>query len=71
VPTPSLPLRAMTIQGSYVGSLTEMAELLDLVRRKGAPDLPVATRPLAAVNDALNDLKAGKIIGRVVLTPAE
>ena len=71
VPTPSLPLRAMTIQGSYVGSLTEMAELLDLVRRKGAPDLPVATRPLAAVNDALNDLKAGKVIGRVVLTPAE
>ena len=71
VPTPSLPLRAMTIQGSYVGSLTEMAELLDLVRRKGAPNLPVATRPLAAVNDALNDLKAGKIIGRVVLTPAE
>ena len=71
VPTPSLPLRAMTIQGSYVGSLTEMAELLDLVRRKGAPDLPVATRPLAAVNDALNDLKTGKVIGRVVLTPAE
>jgi alcohol dehydrogenase, propanol-preferring len=71
VPTPSLPLRAMTIQGSYVGSLTEMAELLDLVRRKGAPDLPVATRPLAAVNDTLNDLKTGKVIGRVVLTPAE
>jgi len=71
VPTPSLPLRAMTIQGSYVGSLTEMAELLDLVRRKGAPDLPVATRPLAAVNDALNDLKAGKVVGRVVLTPAQ
>jgi len=69
VPTPSLPLRAMTIQGSYVGSLTEMAELLDLVRRKGAPDLPVATRPLAAVNDALNDLKAGKVIGRLVLMP--
>ena len=71
VPTPSLPLRAMTIQGSYVGSLTEMAELLDLVRRKGAPDLPVATRPLAAVNDALKDLKTGKVIDRVVLTPAE
>ena len=71
VPTPSLPLRAMTIQGSYVGSFTEMAELLDLVRRKGAPDLPVATRPLAAVNDALNDLKTGKVIGRVVLTPPE
>lgn len=71
LPTPSLPLRAMTLQGSYVGSLTEMAELLDLVRRKGAPDLPVGTRPLAAVNEALGDLKAGKVVGRLVLTPAE
>ncbi len=70
IPTPSLPLRAMTLQGSYVGSLTEMAELLDLVRRKGAPDLPVGTRPLAAVNEALQDLKAGKVVGRLVLTPA-
>jgi propanol-preferring alcohol dehydrogenase len=70
VPTPSFPLRAMSIQGSYVGSLTEIAELLDLVRRKGVPDLPVGTRPLAAVNDALNDLKAGKVVGRLVLTPA-
>jgi len=70
VSTPFFPLRAMSIQGSYVGSLTEMGELLDLVRRKGAPDLPVGTRPLAAVNDALNDLRAGKIVGRVVLTPA-
>jgi alcohol dehydrogenase, propanol-preferring len=70
LPTPSLPLRAITLQGSYVGSLTEMAELLDLVRRKGAPDLPVGTRPLAAVNEALEDLKAGKVVGRLVLTPA-
>jgi D-arabinose 1-dehydrogenase-like Zn-dependent alcohol dehydrogenase len=70
LPTPSFPLRAMTIQGSYVGSLTEMAELLDLVRRKGVPDLPVGTRPLAAVNEALNELQAGKVIGRLVLTPA-
>ena len=70
VPTPSFPLRAISVQGSYVGSLTEMAELLDLVRRKGVPDLPVGTRPLAAVNEALNDLKAGKVVGRLVLTPA-
>ncbi|HMK70047.1 MAG TPA: alcohol dehydrogenase [Xanthobacteraceae bacterium] len=70
VPTPFFPLRAMTIQGSYVGSLTELAELLDLVRRKGAPDLPIGTRPLAAVNEALDELKAGKVVGRLVLTPA-
>jgi alcohol dehydrogenase, propanol-preferring len=70
VPTPSFPLRAITIQGSYVGSLTEMAELLDLVQKKGVPDLPVGTRPLAAVNDALEELKSGKVVGRLVLTPA-
>ena len=70
IPTPFLPLRAMSIQGSYVGSLTEMGELLDLVRRKGAPDLPIGTRPLAAVNDALNELKDGKVVGRLVLMPA-
>jgi D-arabinose 1-dehydrogenase-like Zn-dependent alcohol dehydrogenase len=30
----------------------------------------VATRPLSAVNAALDDLRAGKIVGRVVLQPA-
>ena len=70
VPLPFFPMRAITLQGSYVGSLTEMAELLDLVRRVGLPPIPVATRPLAEVNAALDDLRAGKVVGRVVLTPA-
>ncbi len=69
VPTPFFPMRAMTIQGSYVGSLPEMRELLDLVQKKGLPDVPLATRPLDQVNAALDDLRAGKIIGRVVLKP--
>jgi D-arabinose 1-dehydrogenase-like Zn-dependent alcohol dehydrogenase len=34
------------------------------------PPVPVATRPLDDVNAVLSDLRAGKIIGRVVLTPA-
>ena len=69
VPTPFFPMRALTIQGSYVGSLPEMKELLELVRRTGSPPVPIGTRPLAEVNEALNDLRAGKIVGRVVLTP--
>ncbi|MEQ1784940.1 MAG: alcohol dehydrogenase [Hyphomonadaceae bacterium] len=69
IPTPFFPMRALTVQGSYVGSLNEIAELLDLVNRKGAPDVPVATRPLDQVNAALNDLRNGKIVGRVVMTP--
>ena len=66
---PPFPMRAITVQGSYTGSLTEMAELLALVRRTGIPPIPVTTRPLAEVNAALDDLRAGKVVGRVVLTP--
>ncbi len=70
VSLPPIPMRALTIQGSYLGSLPEMAEMMDLVRRKGLPDVPVTTRPLDAVNAAHADLRAGKIVGRVVLTPS-
>jgi alcohol dehydrogenase, propanol-preferring len=70
VPTLLFPQRAIAIEGSYVGSLTEMAELLDFVRRTGLPRIPIEVRPLAEVNAALNDLRAGKVVGRLVLVPA-
>ena len=62
-------MRATTLRGSYVGSQSDLAELLELVNRTGMPPVPIRTRPLADVNEALNDLRAGKIVGRVVLTP--
>src|SRR5262249_20381761 len=67
---PPFPMKAITIQGSYTGSLTETAELIELVQRTGLPPVPVATRPLDDVNAVLSELRAGKVIGRVVLTPA-
>ncbi len=67
---PPIPMRALTVQGSYVGSVPEMEELMELVRRTGLPDVPVATRPLDDVNAVMDQLRAGKIVGRVVLTPA-
>jgi D-arabinose 1-dehydrogenase-like Zn-dependent alcohol dehydrogenase len=69
VSLPPIPMRALTIQGSYVGSVPETAELMALVRRTGLPEVPVATKPLDQVNAVMRDLRAGKIIGRVVLTP--
>jgi D-arabinose 1-dehydrogenase-like Zn-dependent alcohol dehydrogenase len=66
---PPMPMRALTIQGSYVGSIGETAELMALVRRTGLPPVPVATRPLDDVNAVLGELRAGKVVGRVVLTP--
>jgi D-arabinose 1-dehydrogenase-like Zn-dependent alcohol dehydrogenase len=67
VPTPFLPMRAMTLRGSYVGSHGELAELLELVQRTGMPAVPIRTRPLDEVADALDDLRAGRVVGRVVL----
>jgi D-arabinose 1-dehydrogenase-like Zn-dependent alcohol dehydrogenase len=66
---PPMPMRALTIQGSYTGSLPETIELIDLVRRTGLPPVPVKTRPLDDVNAVLNELRAGQVVGRVVLTP--
>jgi len=66
---PLLPMRAVTVCGSYVGSLAELAELLDLVRETALPPMPLAERPLAEATAALADLRAGRITGRVVLKP--
>lgn len=69
LPLPFIPMRAMTIQGSYVGSLGEAKELLDLVTRARIPAIPITTRPLDSADATLQDLRAGKLIGRAVLTP--
>jgi alcohol dehydrogenase/propanol-preferring alcohol dehydrogenase len=65
----TLPLRAVTIAGSYVGSLAEMGETMALARQGGLRALPVTTRPLAEVNEALAALRSGAIRGRTVLQP--
>lgn len=70
VSLPPFPMKAITVQGSYTGSLNEIGELIALVQRTGLPPVPIATRALDDVNDVLADLRAGKIIGRVVLTPS-
>lgn len=66
---PLIPIKALTIQGSYVGNLRETQELLDLVRSKEIPPIPVTTMPLAKANEALVDLQKGRLVGRAVLTP--
>ncbi|MFC0240061.1 alcohol dehydrogenase [Rhodopseudomonas telluris] len=66
---PFIPMKAITIQGSYVGNLAETQELLDLVRAKKIAPIPVTPLPLPKANQALLDLQKGKLIGRAVLTP--
>lgn len=66
---PMFPLRSIGIQGSFVGTLDEAKELLDMVRAGKINPMAIEKRPLDAANKSLDDLRNGKIIGRVVLTP--
>ena len=66
---PLVPMRAMTIQGSYTGSLQELNELIELVRAPAVAAGADQNHPLDAAQGVIADLKAGKVIGRVVLTP--
>lgn len=66
---PLLPMRAITVQGSYVGSLAEMRELLALVATGKVPPVPIHEHRLAEANAVLEELKAGRVIGRAILTP--
>lgn len=67
MPIPLLPWNGIAIVGSYVGSLPELAELLELVKAGKVAPIPVTLRPMAEATAALHDLKAGKVIGRTVL----
>ena len=69
LPVPLLPMKAATIQGSYIGSPAELRELVALVRERGGLSMPIDRRSLADADMALQDLRAGRVIGRVVLVP--
>jgi D-arabinose 1-dehydrogenase-like Zn-dependent alcohol dehydrogenase len=67
IPLPFIPMNARIIQGTFVGSLQEMGELMELVRAGKIAPIRIEERPLDQVSQALADLKAGKVQGRVVL----
>lgn len=66
---PVIPMRPLTIQGSYVGTLEELRELVALVRKSNAISLPVNSRPMSEANAAMDDLQHGKTVGRTILVP--
>jgi alcohol dehydrogenase, propanol-preferring len=65
---PFLPIRAITIQGSFVGSLAEFRELMALVEAGAVLPVPRHERALDQAEAALNDLRAGRVVGRTILT---
>ena len=66
-PLPPFAQRAIGLVGSYVGNLQELKEVVALAKKKKLKATPVTTRPASEVTAILEDLKAGKVLGRVVL----
>ena len=64
---PVMAMRALTVQGSYVGNPKELRELVRLAQAGDLEALPVATIPQNQANEALNRLRDGKVTGRLVL----
>src|ERR1700742_325172 len=69
MPLPMFPLRVISIGGSYVGTLEETKEMMELVKAGKVDPIPYTKRPLSEANASLNDLAHGKVTGRIILTP--
>jgi D-arabinose 1-dehydrogenase-like Zn-dependent alcohol dehydrogenase len=69
LPIVYLPLRGMGLRGSYVGSLPELKELVALAQRGTLKPIKVTRRKLEEASAALSELKAGTVVGRIVLVP--
>ena len=64
-----LSLKAISITGSYVGSLQEMQELLTMARAGRLPAIPLTQQPLSQATHALDALREGRVRGRTILIP--
>lgn len=67
LPLPPIAQRAIAVRGSYVGNLRELREVVELARSGRLAPSPVQLRPAAQVNECLDDLREGRVIGRLVL----
>jgi NAD+-dependent secondary alcohol dehydrogenase Adh1 len=68
IPTMSLVLKEIRIEGNLVGNYVDFAELMALVGQ-GKVKLHTQTYPLEEAPRALEDLDNGRVKGRAVLTP--
>ncbi|MDE2326398.1 MAG: alcohol dehydrogenase, partial [Rhodospirillales bacterium] len=67
IPLPFMPMRALTLQGSFVGTPGDLRELVDLAQGGALPKLQIETVPQREADAAIHRLKAGDVTGRLVL----
>ncbi|HEV2873014.1 MAG TPA: zinc-binding dehydrogenase, partial [Actinomycetota bacterium] len=68
VPTIEIISTERNVVGNMVGTYNDLAELMALTAQ-GKIELHTRTYPLDAVNDAMDDLDAGRLQGRGILVP--
>ncbi|WP_372624579.1 alcohol dehydrogenase [Falsiroseomonas sp.] len=68
LPLPVMAMRALTVRGSYVGSPKELRALVALAQGGKLDSIPITREPLRNADSALNRLREGKVVGRIVLT---
>jgi D-arabinose 1-dehydrogenase-like Zn-dependent alcohol dehydrogenase len=59
-------LRAITVQGSHLGSVEELKTVVSLAHAGQIKPIPIQKRALSEVSGTLDELKAGGVVGRVV-----
>ena len=67
MPIIDVVLKGITVRGSIVGTRQDMREALDFYSR-GQINATVSTRDLGEINAVFDEMKHGKIDGRVVIT---
>lgn len=69
VPLPMMAFKALTIQGSYVGSLQDARDVLAMAQSGKLKPIQITEKPLSEASNVLDSMRRGEIIGRVVLKP--
>ncbi len=68
LPTTQLVLGEITVVGNLIGTNPDLADLVDLASQ-GKVVLHSTGYPLEAANDAIDDLRHGRITGQAILIP--
>jgi D-arabinose 1-dehydrogenase-like Zn-dependent alcohol dehydrogenase len=67
MPSAMLALKAIGIEGTQTATLAEAREVLELSCQPDFRFPPITQRPMNEAQAALNALRAGRVVGRIVL----
>jgi len=68
IPAAMIAIKAIAIEGTLTGTLAQAREVIALARSGKIAPIPTHARPLDQAQAALEDLRAGCVVGRTVLT---